>query len=248
MTEIQPRKIKVCPECGYNQIKFNGTRKNWSCYAPKHRKANKDKIFRFKKPKELMTSHKIVPKRNPMDLDILSPQQLVAKIRNMKTNNLKRDKAFVAFLYLSGARISEVVKKVRKNQIDKTLIKDQWHVVINNLTILKRRKKINRTIPILVRREHEIFEFLAKYLDSIRDIDTILFNFSREYGHRIIKTSTELFPHFLRHLRITHLVTIYGFNPLDLVQFTGWADPRPTTVYAHLDWQSLAKKMRGTDD
>lgn len=156
---------------------------------------------------------------------------------------LLRDKAFICFLYLTGARISEIVRQIRRFQVEFTKIEGKSFIMVHNVITLKRRKEIYRDIPIPV----NDFEtpFLEPVIEYLRHIPSnrFLFDFSRFNGYRIIREKTYLFPHYFRHLRLTHLVTEYGFSERDLTFFTGWADGRQATTYTHLNLKDLARKL-----
>lgn len=50
-----------------------------------------------------------------------------------------------------------------------------------------------------------------------------------------------LHPHYLRHCRLTHLVTEYDYNVVQLTQFAGWTDFKPATIYLQLNWRNLLR-------
>ena len=164
-------------------------------------------------------------------------RDLVGSVTSLK------DRAFICFLYLTGARISEIVKQIRRYQIEFTQIEGKKFIMVHNVITLKRRKEIYRDIPIPVNDFEEAFlNPLIDYLNTIPS-DQFIFNFSRSRGWKIVKDKTYLFPHYFRHLRLTHLVTEYNFSERDLTFFTGWADGRQATTYTHLNLRDLARKF-----
>lgn len=54
----------------------------------------------------------------------------------------------------------------------------------------------------------------------------------------------KLHPHYLRHVRLTHLVEEYNYSTIALMQYAGWTDPRPASVYLQLDWRHLSDAMK----
>lgn len=237
--------VKVCPRCEKHTIFRNKTKKIWICYGVCKKDIRKTSEYTFKKPLEKPRTKFITKKRDPNQMDLINQRELINRIKNMETPGGLRDQALVAFLYLTGARVSEVVSQVKKEQIIAEKIEGIWHIVVYNVPVLKRRKLIKRTIPILVtKKEHEIVEFLARYLQSQVSETDYLWDFKRNWAGQIVRSGTGLFPHFLRHLRLTHLVTEYSFGAPELTQFTGWTDFRPATHYVHLDWKNIAKKIR----
>lgn len=164
-------------------------------------------------------------------------RDLVASVSNL------RDRAFICFLYLTGARISEVVRQVRRFQVEFEKIEGKSFIMVHNVITLKRRKEIYRDIPIPVNDfETPFLEPLIAYLNTVPS-NMFLFDFTRINGYRIVREKTYLFPHYFRHLRLTHLVTEYNFSERDLTFFTGWADGRQATVYTHLDLRDIARKL-----
>lgn len=53
-----------------------------------------------------------------------------------------------------------------------------------------------------------------------------------------------IYPHYLRHCRLTHLVEEYGYDHIKLMQYAGWTDVRPASIYLQLDWHNLAEAMK----
>lgn len=138
---------------------------------------------------------------------------------------------------------------IKKSQIE---FKDDLLVILNVRT-LKRRKKLNRNIPILVEDDREFIDMIKEYMADLKLTEEqeradkpespILFNLCRQRVYQITR-KIYLKPHWLRHLRLTHLTIDYGLTDQDLKQYTGWSDSRPANVYVHLNWANLANKMR----
>lgn len=179
-------------------------------------------------------------RRNPEKMRMPSRQELLNIVN--KIYNLEH-RAFICFMYLTGARISEVVKEVKKYQLEYQTINKVPFLIVNNVKTLKRRTPVYRRIPIpLTRKEGGFVKSFIDYVEPLPK-ETVLFNFSRKFAWKLIRDKTYLFPHYLRHVRLTHLKTEYGYDALDLKQFTGWKDTRPAEVYAHLDVRNIAEKM-----
>ena len=118
-------------------------------------------------------------------------------------------------------------------------------MVIYNLPCLKRRKgnEANRNIAVNIEREKEFIEILIKWINKV-EMDDYIFNIGRKQAYVIVrKFKDELFPHYFRHLRCSHLTTQYGFSSADLRQYTGWTDDKPAAQYVHLNWREVARKM-----
>jgi len=163
--------------------------------------------------------------------------------------NVDRDKALIAFLYLTGARIEEVVKFKRKGElVGKPLrkkhieIRDS-HIIVHSVRTLKQSKAGNRTIPITRNSlENGLIQIFLRYHDTLKEEDDYLFNITRQRGHQILQ-KVGIFPHLLRHSRNTHLVQDYDFTVPQLQQFNGWKRADTPSHYVHLKVQNLLDKM-----
>lgn len=163
-----------------------------------------------------------------------------------------RDTALFCLLYLTGARVGEVTKRVRKKDFEQVKLKDKNFFVISLFTEKNKRHPIRR-IPINTERENELMKYVLDYLELLKDED-VLFPFTIQRAWQIVskilikykKVSKNKFlnaNHFLRHCRLTHLVVNYDFNDQDLVKYCGWTNSIPATVYSHLRYKDLARKM-----
>jgi len=195
---------------------------------------------------------------------VMGRQELIERINLIKT---PMNKALISFLYLSGCRISEVVgtkkviKKYKKEGKVKTLIDtihievppiykedieyipEQEMLLVTNAPCLKRRDGVpRRIIPIKYTKEPELFNNFIAYYNSLPVLEP-LFSITRQRAWQIVKKELKQFNHYLTHSRCTHLVTRNNFTDADLKQFRGWASTAPATIYTHLRWQDIAKKM-----
>jgi site-specific recombinase XerD len=169
----------------------------------------------------------------------------------------ERDRALFCFLYLTGARVDEIVegkKKVGVKKKDLELAKiNKKDFLVVSLYTLKNRKHPIRRVPIPIKREGILVKYVLDYVEKL-DSEQYLFPFTKQRAWQIIRSILEKYKknkknkfmnanHFLRHCRLTHLVTIYDFTDQDLVQFTGWSSSLPATIYSHLRFKDLARKM-----
>ena len=181
------RTIKVCPKCNSSQIRYRKSLRNWICnYKEWH---SENKVVRsFKKPKEREAYTTNKKKRNPKNMDIASYHELVEKIRKLDSKNTMRDKALIAFLYLTGARVSEIVRRVRKYQIEKVVLgKDETpYMLVENVVTLKRKDSLKRPIPIPVLNDTFLAKTVADYLDKI-DHEDFLFDIDSNWAFKIVK-------------------------------------------------------------
>ena len=177
--------------------------------------------------------------------DLINRPQIFYHISLMKCYKRLRDPALFAFLYLTATRISECVKSIRKYDIDIVKMHGTKFMVIYNVKCLKRKKgnEAKRNIAINIEKEVEFIKLIYKWLDKLKE-DDYIFDISRKHAYKIVRRWYDpAFPHYLRHLRLTHLATNYGFNSADLRQFTGWSSDIPAAHYVHLNWKDVAKKM-----
>jgi site-specific recombinase XerD len=163
-----------------------------------------------------------------------------------------RDRALFCLLYLTGARIGELVKRLKKGDFEFVSVRSKPFLIVELYTEKNRRHPI-RKIPIPVEKEKQLIDFVTEYLDKLEG-DSVVFNFTIQRAWQITKNVLDNHKkkyknkfmnanHFLRHCRLTHLVTIYDFTDQDLVRFAGWTNSIPATTYAHLRYKDLARKM-----
>ena len=185
------------------------------------------------------------PKSKVYGQQIISRNELEYHISMVNTIKATRDKALLAFLFLTGARISEIVRSIRKYDLNIEMHKSEKFLVIYNVKCLKRKPGniATRNIPINIEREKQFLKFVFAYTKELKP-EEYLFKFSRQAAYNVVrKFRDELFPHYFRHLRLTDLTTLYGFNSAELRQFTGWTDDKPAAHYVHLNWRDTADKM-----
>ena len=228
-----------------------------------------------------------VGKKRKIDaLDIIPKPELLAMIHSINSSTKVRDKALVAFVYLTGARISEILgtikcsSKYKKSDISKgtpykirePLKREEYKVEplkkesvevnfeddiirVYNVICLKRKfENIRRTIPIIISQERPFVDIFLKYYNTLEDGQP-LFKINRQRAWQIMNKNmvkkidgkeVRLFNHFMIHERCSHLAAQKNFNPLDLQKFRGWRNTSQASVYAHLNTEDLANKMRGS--
>jgi integrase len=177
-------------------------------------------------------------KRHPRQMSIYNREDFVFMVEQIHDLRLK---ALVCIVYLTNSRISEIVNKVKKKQIKEIIQEGKLFVYVHGLTALKRKDVIQRSIPILIEKERIFYDPIESYIYNLED-DDILFPFGRVRAYQLI-SKLGIFPHLLRHIRLTHLATDYGLTGPELQQMAGWTDIRPTSFYVHLNAKHIAKKM-----
>ena len=84
-------------------------------------------------------------------------------------------------------------------------------------------------------------------------------NMTRMTIQNIVKRNLKIFfptvhPHSLRHCRVNHLITAYGFDPYQVCAYTGWSMRNTYAgmgiqvssnldVYGHLSWRNYVHKL-----
>ena len=110
--------------------------------------------------------------------------------------------------------------------------------MIINMQNRKNKNRYRKDIPILIEKEKEFVDIIHKYIDTL-ELNDPLFNINKHMAYKIIYRVLEVNCHFLRNIRLTHLVTVYGRSELRLQKFAGWTDTRPTKHYVHLNWRDI---------
>jgi len=138
-----------------------------------------------------------------------------------------RDRALCCILYGSAGRINEVLK-LRKSDI-----RMENNYLLISLRTEKNPNHPERIVPIPLKEEW-VVKPIADYLEVC---DGRLFNFSDRLARNITRKCMDCNPHFLRHTRLTHLVSIYRADEHRLRMIAGWVDTRPAYIYVHLNWK-----------
>jgi len=262
-------KTVACPKCSKSMHKDLNKRKDktWKCYSCKHicTKPNVREKVRLNVGK----------KRVIQDRDILKRPQVLNDLNKASADPYKlkqtdvRDFALICTLYLTGARISEVVgmpdpdnknkyivEPLRKHQIQKTIVYEHKIWRIESMPILKRKFKIAknmdgkdvlnyplRNVSALLELERPFIEYIDKWLRLLPEDDSIVFQMTRQHAWRICMKFNKSFNHYWRHCRLTNLAVDYGFTDLQLQHFIGWSNSQMASKYTHLDDSALIKAM-----
>jgi site-specific recombinase XerD len=165
----------------------------------------------------------------------------------------RRDRVLIILLYLTAARVSEIVTKVNPCDLRNNLTQAygkylNWELadfqiangrkekaLLVTLATAKRRLKtkeekvqgyIPKVIALPVMPSYE--PFTEELLRWIQQHGTLSFALTRRSIHRIVRQNLKWLepkvkPHSLRHWRITHLVEKYQFDPYDLTAYAGWS-------------------------
>ncbi len=105
----------------------------------------------------------------------------------------------------------------------------------------KNRNFKRKYIPVPVNKERELLTLLTDYTATLSEQQP-LFDFGVSKARKILN-QTEMNPHFLRDIRLTHMVTIYDFNAFQLVKFAGWQTVAPAEHYIRISTKDLVRNF-----
>jgi len=124
---------------------------------------------------------------------------------------------------LTAGRITEVLE-LTKDRIGKAPDEELENIMVIEMA---NRDKFER----------KMFELILDYISSLNDGQK-LFAYTRQWGWKTLK-KYGFNPHFLRHIRLTHLVTVKNFTDQKLVVYAGWTDSTPAKAYMEMSYRDL---------
>jgi hypothetical protein len=113
-------------------------------------------------------------------------------------------------------------------------------VMIISMQNRKNKEQARKNIPIVIEREKEFVDIIQAYIGSM-DLETPLFPINKHRAYQIISKYMKMNCHFLRDIRLSHLVILYHRDGSRLKQFAGWHDLKPASRYVQLDWRDIWK-------
>jgi hypothetical protein len=178
----------------------------------------------------------------------------------------RRDGALLATLFLTGGRVSEVVRSSFPTEsgelVEYGLKKSNFRVdgdfvVVERMRVLKQYStldtwfdretgmKVHRTDRSLVFRnfafpkDEPLVYVLTGWLETLGP-DDYLFPLSSRHAYRIVvQTDRGVWPHWFRSQRASQLAMEYGFGLNQLMRFFLWMDLATAQRYARLSVQDL---------
>jgi len=105
----------------------------------------------------------------------------------------------------------------------------------------KNRNFKRKYIPVPVNKEQDLLKILMDYVETLEEKQP-LFNFGVSKARKLL-SKTGMNPHFLRDIRLTHMVTVYDFNAFQLVKFAGWQTIAPAEYYIRISTKDLVRNF-----
>ncbi|MEM1661006.1 MAG: site-specific integrase [Candidatus Bathyarchaeia archaeon] len=152
-----------------------------------------------------------------------------------------RDKALIAWLYATAARVSEIVKVFKKSDVK--ILADHIEATVKTE---KNREQPFRVLYLPLNDKY--VKLSLSYIMSAPDQQPV-WNMSRQYVHKLLrmlgyKIGVKLHPHLIRHTRLTHLVIYADFNEFQLMRWAGWSSIEPALKYVHLSNKDSLPKLK----
>lgn len=152
---------------------------------------------------------------------------------------IPQEKTLFLLLYLTAGRVSEVIGLTKDNF--QKQYRDGKEFVVIRMENRKHKTRHYKLIPIPMEKEGFLMQPVLDYLDAHNK--QRLFRFKTPCRGWQIIGKANMNPHWLRHIRLTHLITIYDMKETQMQMFAGWTNTKPASVYSELNWGDLAKKM-----
>jgi integrase len=183
-----------------------------------------------------MSVHSWKRQRELARTDIIPSQSELFRVAS--SIEIAHERCLFVLTYLTAGRISEILG-IRRDGIE-TVRRGERDVLLIRMPNKKHRKRRFKTIPIPLDKEKSFVDLIYGYISHR---DGPLFDFGSERRAEQILAKYGYNPHWLRHLRLTHLVTIYDMNEELIKKFAGWTDTRPARHYMELRWTDILQKM-----
>lgn len=215
--------------------------------------------------------------------------QSLMRLVNLLPESWVKERAFIATLFETGGRVSEVLMLKASNF---EIRESEGLVIIRNMPLLKRYRKIaekqfdngrrgwitvrvqkaRKPFPILMK--EPLAEILVSYVRSLPGAESLLFPsprkpgqpLSRFWAYKLVRILDSMAPdtlkanlglirdeaaqdrlhlwlHWFRAQRACQLVSDYGFELHDLIDWFSWEHLKTALTYSRKGWKGLAVKM-----
>lgn len=149
-------------------------------------------------------------------------------------------RAMLSIAYGCGVRVSEL-NQIKGSNIKRTKDRRDRQILRIYTPTLKNRNDHSRFIPIYRLDEGWLIGMILEYKENRPGV---LFPYHRSTIWRWLKKYNDINPHGYRKIRLTHLVTEFGFSDQQLVKFAGWSDSRPAKDYVKLNLEDIVPVRR----
>lgn len=169
------------------------------------------------------------------------------------------------FGYLTGQRISETLQT---STFDVSVQEKEGKefMVVSSIT-LKNRVQPRRSLPVpMFGDEKAMAEKCWEKVQSLPAGERLMGKLKRTNAwNRLSPVSVDVLaidptsrsvsphtmkvhPHYLRHCRASHLAMFKGYDLFKLMQYFGWTTASVASIYAALNWQTLAEPFIGKEE
>lgn len=129
-------------------------------------------------------------------------------------------------------------KGLCKQDISFGKLGDGGRYLLFNIQNRKNKHKLRKEVPIIESIDKGFVEIIERYLQTLT-WEQPLFKFSKVWSWKIVHRIVGCNPHFLRDIRLTHLVVLFHRDGSRLQKYAGWSDLRPASSYVQLSWQDI---------
>lgn len=152
-------------------------------------------------------------------------------LESIKNSNNKQVRAIMALLWLSGARISEVLQ-LKGRDLNKL---DNEEALIIKMPTLKRRNKsaVNRKRRVKIPTDNLFFQYFRTWVNNRRPLEEQrIFTYSRQWvWEKMKEANPDIYPHFFRHSFYTKLGD--KADAFTLKAHADWANLETANKYVH---------------
>lgn len=164
-----------------------------------------------------------------------------------------RLQAFVATLFITGSRIQEItnyksktgkIKGVKKFNFIHGTYKGSPVFWVKGLRLLKTRDvrpAVRPDLPISYKKDSGFIYYIKQYIAHLEP-NQPLFDFSHQFGRKLLGDNFDIFPHLLRDLRYYDLGETYGWDMGKRHEFFGWKTFETARNYLKIRPEELITK------
>lgn len=185
------------------------------------------------------------------DKRVLTREDIMAIIKDVPEGqtrgNTLRNRALIAFLWITACRASEAIefrkkdllrKETQYDRRTKTYFDAPKETYVFRLFTLKNKVQRERRVGVIYDSEQQLIDIFLEWWNSIPDDNARLFPITRQRVWQIFKREYVGYrPHHMRHSKLTYLAAEENFDSVELTQAAGWSSFQPAGTYLHLDYK-----------